>query len=145
MEDAPFRGRMPLCVGDEMTDPEAFAAVVDGGGLAVNVSASSSGGAGYGIAAFLLQVIPEQPEPHGHREPFAGQISHGASRRLARTVCRSYAIKTALPMPASSDAHAATRNHSVIMGYERELSRSVPSRSGERSRWIDINICRQRG
>jgi trehalose-6-phosphatase len=53
MEGAPFRGRLPVCIGDEMTDQGAFAVATDRGGFAVNVSADSSGDARHAIAALL--------------------------------------------------------------------------------------------
>lgn len=51
MDRAPFAGRTPVAVGDDVTDEDAFAAVARAGGFAVRVGETSTTGAAFALPA----------------------------------------------------------------------------------------------
>jgi len=51
MRAAPFAGRVPVAVGDDVTDEDAFAAAARGGGFGVRVGGVSSTSAAYRLAS----------------------------------------------------------------------------------------------
>jgi len=50
LRDAPFAGRVPVAVGDDVTDEDAFAAVARAGGFAIRVGKSRTSSAAYRLA-----------------------------------------------------------------------------------------------
>jgi trehalose 6-phosphate phosphatase len=70
MSEAPFRGRIPVFVGDDLTDEDAFAYVNQHDGLSLRVGSGSPSAAQYSFAntadvlAWLRRIPPFRP-PHG--------------------------------------------------------------------------------
>jgi trehalose 6-phosphate phosphatase len=69
MSEAPFHGRTPVFVGDDLTDEDAFAFVNEQHGLSIRVGAGSPSAARYTFAntadvlAWLKRIPPMRPPP----------------------------------------------------------------------------------
>jgi trehalose 6-phosphate phosphatase len=69
MREAPFRGRVPVCLGDDLTDESGFAVANELGGHSIKVGADAS------VATWRL------PDPKAVRAWLRRLAEHGSRRR----------------------------------------------------------------